>query len=74
MERYYTGVKSRNELLEAVKSYWQEHQRPPTYRELAEETGMVISQVYYHMTILEKAGKIEREPGKARTIRVIEEN
>lgn len=44
---------------------------PPTYRELAEETGLSIKMTANYVEILEKKGFIKKEPFKSRAIKVI---
>jgi DNA-binding transcriptional regulator YhcF (GntR family) len=44
----------------------------PTVRELAIELGCSVSTVHKALARLERQGRIIREPGKARTIRINE--
>jgi repressor LexA len=46
---------------------------PPTVRELAIELGCSVSTVHKALAKLERQGRIIREPGKARTLRIIEQ-
>ncbi len=56
-----------------IKDYIQEHAYPPTLREIARGCYISTSGVTRHLDRLEQKGKIYREPGRARGIRLLEE-
>jgi SOS-response transcriptional repressor LexA len=57
------------ELLALIRRYWLEHQRPPTYRELAAGLGGVQpNAVVQHLKILVRKGAVEWQPESSRGI------
>lgn len=55
-----------------IKAYIAREQRPPTMREIRDGCGISLSSVLRHLDRLSAQGRIYREPGKARTIRLLE--
>ncbi|MGO8948015.1 MAG: LexA family protein [Ktedonobacterales bacterium] len=57
----------RADILNAIETYWREHGRPPTIREIGSAVGIAsTSNAAYHVTVLERQGKLSREPGMSR--------
>lgn len=56
-----------------IKTYIHEHAYPPTLREIAGGCYISTSAVTRHLDRLEQKGKIYREPGRARGIRLLVE-
>lgn len=52
-------------VLDAAQRFLDERERMPSYRELAEYMGSKLSTVYQHVLLLEKKGRVRREPGIA---------
>lgn len=58
------GEKVREDILQAIIGYIEEHGYPPTFREIGEMTGLKsTSSVQHHMEILFESGKIETDAG-----------
>ena len=56
-----------------IASYWLHYGYAPSIRDVCEGCGLPsTSIVAYHLRRLEQAGRVEREPGLARTLRVRE--
>lgn len=67
------GEQVRERIVEAIKSYIQEHGYPPTVREIGEMVGLKsTSSVQSHLTRLFSEGKLETDagPSSPRAIRV----
>ena len=67
------GEQVRERIVEAIKSYIQEHGYPPTVREIGEMVGLKsTSSVQSHLTRLLSEGKLETDagPSSPRAIRV----
>ena len=64
-----TGDKQER-IYELIVSHIDEYGYPPTHQWLAEQTGMVKSNVHYHLMMLERDGWIERDTGRSRGIRI----
>lgn len=61
------------EILDIIKAYHQEHGQMPTIREIGERANIKSPEpVYRRLNALEVAGKIKREPYKARAIEILE--
>lgn len=61
-------------IVEVIRAYAAEYQRPPTLREIAERAGLAGPGLARHYVIkLEQAGRVKREPGSFRTIVVVEQ-
>lgn len=60
------------EVLDAIERLIDQKGRPPSLKEIGNEVGIdSASGVSYHVDALQKKGKVEREFGRARTIRVL---
>lgn len=58
------GEKVREDMLQAIIRYIEEHGYPPSFREIGEMTGLKsTSSVQHHMEILLEEGKIETDAG-----------
>jgi repressor LexA len=58
-----------------IQEYTQREGRPPTNREIGEAVGISSTgRVDYHLTVLEKKGRIQRERKKSRGIRLVEQH
>jgi repressor LexA len=59
------GELMREQILEAINSYINEHQYPPTIREVCKMVGLKSpSTVYRHVEILKEQGVLESDGGK----------
>lgn len=57
---------------QAIVSLISRNNYPPTLREIGDETDISsVSVVSYHLLLLERAGRITRQNGKARTIQIV---
>src|SRR5260370_30249825 len=56
-----------------IEDYILQYGRPPTNREIGAAVGILSTgHVDYHLSVLEKKGRIQREPKKSRGIRVLQ--
>ena len=63
----------RDEILQAIADFWTENGYGPSVRNLAEMVGLSsTATVQSHIYALQAQGKIAREPGLDRTIRIVE--
>ena len=63
------------EVLAMIGRHWREHGQAPTVRELGERLGMrSVCTVQRHLERLEAKGLITRQPGRARTVRPVEQS
>lgn len=53
-----------------IRAFIQEHQYPPTYRDIANGCLMARSSVPYYLAELQGAGYLERQAGQARSLRL----
>jgi len=53
-----------------IKDYIEQHTYPPSLREIGEGCFLSLPGVVRHLDRLEGEGKIEREPGRARSIKL----
>ena len=59
----------------AIGVFWGQYRFAPTYRELGRLTGLKsASTVKYHLDNLVRDGLIAYDPGKNRTVRIVEKN
>lgn len=59
------GEMKREQILEAINSYINEHQYPPTIREVCEIVGLKSpASVHRHVEILKEQGVLESDSGK----------
>lgn len=64
---------AQDRVLKAIETWIEEHNYPPTVRDLCQATGLTSpATVYHHLQALEGKGYIERDPSKSRTIVVKE--
>lgn len=54
-----------------IQAYHREHGYSPTLREIAEGCYLNVATVLRHLDRLEGQGRIARDPGKARSIRLL---
>lgn len=59
-------------ILDFLREHQQRHGAPPTFREIAAHFGLTISTVQEAVAALERKGRLERTPGKARGLRLAE--
>lgn len=64
------AAKRRGEVFNLIAASISEEGYPPSVSELAERTGVSPRTIRVDLAALEAAGKIERDPGKARGIRL----
>lgn len=58
-------------ILAAIEDYTSMHEKPPTIREIGDAVGIAASShVHYHLTMLEKQGRITRATRESRGIRL----
>jgi SOS-response transcriptional repressor LexA len=62
------GDRQRRRILRFVKEFGQREGYSPSYREIAEELGLAVSRVSYHVSVLKQDGSLRRGPGQPRTI------
>ena len=63
---------TRAQVLVALGAYINLHGYSPTVRELATACGINSTTCYSHLTRLIADGKVTEQPGRARTLRVVE--
>lgn len=64
-----------DEILEWIELFISTKGYAPTYREIMEGVGLSsTSQVSWYIDELVEEGKLKREAGQARTLRVVKEN
>jgi len=63
---------TRKQVLVALGAYIRLHGYSPTVRELAAACGINSTSCYGHLTRLIADGKVTEQPGRARTLRVVE--
>ncbi len=68
--RWHTGAGDwqRRRILLFVQEFARREGYSPSYREIAEELGLAVSTVSYHLSVLEQDGSLRRGPGQPRTI------
>lgn len=66
--RVGAGDWQRRRILGFVQKFGRREGYPPSYREIAEELGLAVSTVSYHLSVLQGEGFLRREPGQPRTI------
>jgi repressor LexA len=55
-------------ILRFVQDFGRREGHSPSLREIAEEVGLAVSTVSYHVSVLEQEGSLRRGPGQPRTI------
>ena len=58
------------EVLEFIKRFLEEHQYPPTVREIGHHFGFVPRSVFDHLKALERKGYLKREATKSRSLQI----
>ncbi len=58
-------------IYEFIKLHIKEHTYPPTLREIGQGCYLSTASVARHLALLEKEGRISREPGRARGITLL---
>jgi repressor LexA len=68
--RWRTGAGDwqRRRILRFVQEFGRREGYSPSYREIAEELGLAVSTVAYHVSVLEQEGALHRGAGQPRTI------
>ncbi len=65
-------TRRQSEILDFIKRYLSEHGYPPTVRDIGGAVGLTSSStVHAHLSNLEKAGAIRRDPTKPRALEII---
>lgn len=68
------GARMRERILGSIVAHINVFGYPPTIREIAADVHLKsTSNVSHHLSVLEREGLIERSPGGARAIRIIEQ-
>ena len=62
------GEWQRHRILRFVQEFGRREGYSPSYREIAEELGLAVSTVSYHVSVLEQEGSLRRGAGQPRTI------
>ena len=60
-----------SEILRFIREFLDVNEYPPTIREIAATEGITPNAVSDHLHALERKGAINREPGKARGLRIL---
>jgi repressor LexA len=67
-------TKRQTEILDFIKRYLEKHGYPPTVRDIGGAVGLTSSStVHAHLSNLEKAGAIRRDPTKPRALEILGE-
>ena len=66
-----TLTEAQQRLLEAIEAYVARHGRSPSMREMADELGQGVANVFKLVQRLERNGYVSRVPGKSRSLVVI---
>lgn len=67
-------TKRQSEILDFIREYLGEHGYPPTVRDIGSAVGLTSSStVHAHLSNLEKAGAIRRDPTKPRALEILGE-
>lgn len=62
------GDSQRRKILQFVQEFVRREGYSPSYREIAEELGLAVSTVSYHVSVLKQEGLLRRETRQPRTI------
>lgn len=66
-------TQAQRRVLDAIREYARRHGRSPSYREIARACGLRSTHgVELHLDALERAGRITREAGVSKSIRLVE--
>lgn len=63
-----TGDWQRGRILRFIQQFGRHAGYSPSYRDIAEELGLAVSTVSYHVSVLEQEGSLCRRAGRPRTI------
>ena len=66
--RRTSGDRRRRQIRWFVREFTQREGYSPSQREIAEELGLAVSTVSYHVSVLQQEGSLRRRPGQPRTI------
>ena len=67
-ERTGAGDWRRRTIVRFIRDFGRRQGHPPTLREIADGTGLAVSTVSYHVSVLERDGTLRHDPGRPRTI------
>lgn len=71
---YEHGEATRNKIVESIKNYQKKKGYSPSVSDIQKETGIKSkSTIHNQLKILEESGRITREKGSSRTLKVVEE-
>ena len=62
------GDWQRHKILRFVQEFGRREGYSPSYREIAEELGLAVSTVSYHVSVLKQEGSLRHGAGQPRTI------
>lgn len=62
------GERQRRKIVGFVQEFVRREGYSPSYREIAEELGLAVSTVFYHVAVLKREGTLRRSTGQPRTI------
>lgn len=62
------GAWQRRRILAFLQDFTRREGYSPSYQQIGEELGIVVSTVSYHVALLKANGSLHREPGQPRTI------
>lgn len=65
------GIDTRNDIAAFIHDYWQEENMSPSVRDIALALDMNLSNVHYHLRMLQIEGVIKMHPRRARSIQRI---
>lgn len=68
--KYEIYEQRKEKTFEFIKQYIEQNGYAPTYREIAEGTGICINTVYHHLNQLRYEKRIDYIDTKARTIKI----
>lgn len=67
---YDKGEAVRQRIVQLIRERDETHGVAPTYQNIADQLGMSLTNIAYHVKVLERAGILERVPGAHRALRV----
>lgn len=62
------GNRQRLKIHQFTTTFKQRNGYSPSYREIADEVGLAVSTVKFHLSILQEDGRLRRGPGQPRTL------
>lgn len=66
-------TEKQKELVNFIKSYYEENNMPPKIKDMAEEFGVVVSTIHERLDRLEDKGFIKRNKHKHRSIKLLKD-